>query len=213
MAKKRKPLPEVDPEPPSEVEDEETSEDEEELPTMDSIRSLLEPFDKNQLIEILKTAALKDPSLLSRITDSAESEPGHRKIFVHGLGREVTSESLAEAFATYGEIENCNIVSDKATGRSKGYGFVTFATRRGAMKALKEPQKRIGGRTAMCQLASARPLRAGEGGGGGAPAGRPGADVRGRVDGPEREPNCGGGSGNRGGAAFVLCGVGGGVGD
>lgn len=46
------------------------------------------------------------------------------------------------------------MVMDRATGKTKGYGFVLFKTRKGASKALREPQKRIGNRMASCQLAS-----------------------------------------------------------
>lgn len=43
---------------------------------------------------------------------------------------------------------------DKASGKCKGYGFVVFATRKGASKALKEPRKRIMDRVVSCQLAA-----------------------------------------------------------
>nr|XP_010906042.3 UBP1-associated protein 2A [Elaeis guineensis] len=108
-------------------------------------------------MELLKEAALKNPSLLSRISASAESDPVHRKIFVHGLGWDATTETLASVFCQYGEIEECRVVVDRNTGRSKGYGFVLFRTRAAARKALKEPQKRIGHRMTSCQLASFGP--------------------------------------------------------
>ncbi|OAY79112.1 UBP1-associated protein 2B [Ananas comosus] len=123
----------------------------------DSVRKLLEPFGKDQLVELLTEAALKSPSLLSRLSTSADADPVHRNIFVHGLGWDTTADALSAAFAPFGEIEECKVVSDRATGRCKGYGFVRFKTRAAAKRALKEPQKRIGNRSTSCQLASFGP--------------------------------------------------------
>ncbi|KAK1317789.1 Heterogeneous nuclear ribonucleoprotein 1 [Acorus calamus] len=121
------------------------------------VEKLLEPFTKEQLIELLKEAAEAHPDVMDRVTQSAESDPVHRKIFVHGLGWDTTAETLAEAFRGYGEIEDCNAVRDKVSGKSKGYGFILFKTRVGARRALLEPQKKIGNRMTACQLASAGP--------------------------------------------------------
>ncbi|KAF5191759.1 Ubp1-associated protein 2a [Thalictrum thalictroides] len=124
----------------------------------DSVRKLLEPFGKDQLIEILKEAALKNPSIIDRIIQSAETDTIHRKIFVHGLGWDATNETLIDSFKEYGDIEIGNVVNDKVTGKSKGYGFVQFKTRDGAQKALEQPQKKIGNRMTSCQLASFGPV-------------------------------------------------------
>lgn len=88
----------------------------------------------------------------------ADVDPVHRKIFVHGLGWDATAETLTSAFKQYGEIENCKAVCDKVSGKSKGYGFILFKSRRGARNALKEPQKKIGNRMTACQLASIGPV-------------------------------------------------------
>ncbi|KAL3752237.1 hypothetical protein ACJRO7_012963 [Eucalyptus globulus] len=135
----------------------ESSEDEDEASKSETIKQLLEPFAKDQLIAILKEASADDPSLLSELIKSTESDPVHRKIFVHGLGWDTTDEALTSAFKPFGPIEECKAVTDKATGRCKGYGFVLFKTRAATRKALKEPQKRIGNRTASCQLAASGP--------------------------------------------------------
>ncbi|XP_042480665.1 UBP1-associated protein 2B-like [Macadamia integrifolia] len=141
-----------------EDEDDEEEEEKDEASKRELIRKLLEPFGKDQLIEILKEAALKDRSVISNISKAAESDPVHRKIFVHGLGWDSTSENLVSAFKQYGQIEECNVVTDKVTGKSKGYGFVLFKTRKGARKALQQPQKKIGNRMTACQLASSGPV-------------------------------------------------------
>lgn len=139
--------------------EESSEEEEEEGSKSETLRKLLEPFGKDQIIEFLKEAAFKDRSIIERISQLAESDPAHRKIFIHGLGWDATSEQVLSIFKPYGDIEECRVVTDKVTGRAKGYGFVLFKTRRGAQKALKERQKKIGSRMVSCQLASAGPVQ------------------------------------------------------
>jgi heterogeneous nuclear ribonucleoprotein A1/A3 len=71
----------------------------------DAIRRLVEPFSKEQLMTLLTEAALKNPSVMSTISSSAQSDPEHRKIFVHGLNFDTTSEDLRQAFTPFGPIE------------------------------------------------------------------------------------------------------------
>nr|XP_010926240.1 UBP1-associated protein 2B isoform X1 [Elaeis guineensis] len=130
------------------------------LPTPDRLHRLLEPYTKDQLIGFLLDAAAADPDVLARIHAVADRDVSHRKIFVHGLGWDATRETLLQAFEPYGPIEDCNVVVDKVTGRAKGYGFVLFGSRAGAVRALKQPQKKIKNRVASCQLASIGPVPA-----------------------------------------------------
>ncbi|GJN06240.1 hypothetical protein PR202_ga23948 [Eleusine coracana subsp. coracana] len=99
--------------------------------------------------------------VLRTIHRAADSDPAQRKIFVHGLGWDVTADTLTEAFSPYGEIEDLRVVTDRNTGKCKGYGFILFRRRSGARAALQEPQKKIGNRTTACQLASVGPVPAG----------------------------------------------------
>ncbi|XP_075491419.1 UBP1-associated protein 2A-like [Primulina tabacum] len=133
--------------------DEEDNGEDEDLVDVPS-RSLLDSFTKEALISLLCEAAENHPDVAERILESAEADPSQRKIFVHGLKWDTTSEILSEEFVKYGEIENCRVIPDKTTGKSKGYGFVIYKSIRGASQALKEPQKIIGGRMTCCQLAS-----------------------------------------------------------
>ncbi|KAG1366479.1 UBP1-associated protein 2B [Cocos nucifera] len=123
----------------------------------EDVGNLLEPLTKEQLISLLRSAAASDPATLAEIHRLADLDPAHRKLFVHGLGWETTSDGLRAAFASYGEIEDCRVVADKATGRSKGYGFLLFRHRRSARQALRQPQKLIDNRMTACQLASTGP--------------------------------------------------------
>ncbi|XP_010555828.1 PREDICTED: probable RNA-binding protein ARP1 isoform X2 [Tarenaya hassleriana] len=83
------------------------------------------------------------------------------KVFVGGLAWETPKEAMREHFDKYGEILEAVIISDKITGRSKGYGFVTFKEADAAKRACEDPTPIINGRRANCNLASlgARPRR------------------------------------------------------
>ncbi|KAF7831502.1 UBP1-associated protein 2B-like [Senna tora] len=124
----------------------------------ESAEKLLEPFTKEQLYTLVKQAVEKYPDFVENIRQLADVDPAHRKIFIHGLGWDTTAETLTSVFGKYGEIEDCKAVTDKISGKSKGYAFILFKHRSGARKALKQPQKQIGSRTTSCQLASAGPV-------------------------------------------------------
>ncbi|KAM0038836.1 putative RNA recognition motif domain, nucleotide-binding alpha-beta plait domain superfamily [Helianthus debilis subsp. tardiflorus] len=132
-------------------------------PSPDQIQKLIEPYTKDQLIDFIVNAALSNPTLYTRIRHAADTDVSHRKIFVYGLGWDTTKETLTQTFKPYGEIEDCNVVIDRVTGKAKGFGFVQFRSRKGALKALKEPRKKINNRTASCQLASLGPVNSGSG--------------------------------------------------
>ncbi|KAF6164402.1 hypothetical protein GIB67_033126 [Kingdonia uniflora] len=57
------------------------------------------------------------------------------KLFVSGLSRLTTNEKLKEAFSPFGQLLQANIVVDRASGRSKGFAFVRYATIEEAEKA------------------------------------------------------------------------------
>ncbi|CAL0322867.1 unnamed protein product [Lupinus luteus] len=154
--------------PQEEEDDDEEEEDEEEEDQEqqqqhesddDPIEKLLEPLTKDQILILLSEAATKHRDVADRIRRMADADAAHRKIFVHGLGWDSTAETLISAFRQYGEIEDCKAVSDKVTGKSKGYGFILFKTRHAAREALKQPQKKIGNRMTACQLASIGPAQ------------------------------------------------------
>jgi heterogeneous nuclear ribonucleoprotein A1/A3 len=62
-------------------------------------------------------------------------------------------------FAQFGEVEEGAVILDKGTGKSRGFGFVTFRHMDGAQRSLKEPSKRIDGRMTVCQLAATGALQ------------------------------------------------------
>lgn len=61
-----------------------------------------------------------------------------KKIYVGNLPFSVTFDRLKELFSSYGQIEDAIVISDKFSGRSKGFGFVTFDNDNDADKAIAE---------------------------------------------------------------------------
>ncbi|XP_077412759.1 cold inducible RNA binding protein a isoform X2 [Vanacampus margaritifer] len=59
------------------------------------------------------------------------------KLFVGGLNFTTTEESLASAFGKYGNIEKVDVIKDKETGRSRGFGFVKYENVEDAKDALE----------------------------------------------------------------------------
>ncbi|XWS31981.1 hypothetical protein CRYUN_Cryun23aG0121400 [Craigia yunnanensis] len=76
------------------------------------------------------------------------------KIFVGGLAWETQRDTMRRYFEQFGEIVEAVVITDKNTGRSKGYGFVTFKDPEAAMRACQNPSPIIDGRRANCNLAS-----------------------------------------------------------
>ncbi|KAJ4951255.1 hypothetical protein NE237_028087 [Protea cynaroides] len=78
----------------------------------------------------------------------------HTKVFVGGLAWETQSEEMQKYFHQFGEILEAVVIIDKNTGRSKGYGFVTFRDPESARRACMDPNPMIDGRRANCNIAS-----------------------------------------------------------
>jgi RNA recognition motif-containing protein len=77
-----------------------------------------------------------------------------RRIFVGGLLPFTTSHDLTAFFEKFGGVEDSNIVLDKQTGNSKGYGFVTFREQAGAIAATLDPSPVINGKICNCNMSS-----------------------------------------------------------
>ena len=60
-----------------------------------------------------------------------------KKLFVGGLSYETTEETLKETFSQVGTVESANVITDKISGRSKGFGFVEMSSEKEAKKAIE----------------------------------------------------------------------------
>ena len=88
------------------------------------------------------------------------------KLYVGNLSYSVTVSTLEELFATVGEVASVNVITDRMTGRSRGFAFVEMTESAGAQKAIAELNGRdVDGRA--LKVAEARPQRERRGGGGG----------------------------------------------
>ncbi len=90
-----------------------------------------------------------------------------KKLYVGGLPYSTTQEELGEAFAQAGKVDSAIIISDKMSGRSKGFGFVEMSTDEEAQKAIEMFNgKDFGGRTLTVNEARPMEPRAPRGNGG-----------------------------------------------
>jgi RNA recognition motif-containing protein len=72
----------------------------------------------------------------------------NNKLYVGGLPYAVTNDRLQEIFAEYGSVESASVVSDKLTGRSRGFGFVAMSSDGEAQKAIESlNESQLDGRT------------------------------------------------------------------
>ncbi|KAL7085520.1 hypothetical protein ACP275_14G285600 [Erythranthe tilingii] len=76
------------------------------------------------------------------------------KVFVGGLAWETPTDVMRGYFEEFGDILEAVIIKDKNTGKSKGYGFVTFREAESANRACVDPNPVIDGRRANCNIAS-----------------------------------------------------------
>ena len=105
-----------------------------------------------------------------------------KKIYVGNLPFTATSESLSELFSKFGSVDSSKIVTDRDTGRSKGFGFVEMSDASEADSAIEKLHgSDLGGRA--LTVNEARPMEprtGGFGGGGGGRGGDRGGDRGGR---------------------------------
>jgi RNA recognition motif-containing protein len=119
-----------------------------------------------------------------------------KKLYVGNLSYSVDSSELEQLFGQHGQVVSAQIINDRDTGRSKGFGFVEMATDEEAQAAITGLNgQEHGGRTLTVNEARPREERSGGGGGGGG-RGYGGGGGGGRGFGG------GGGGGGRGGGGF-----------
>jgi cold-inducible RNA-binding protein len=90
------------------------------------------------------------------------------KLFVGNLSFNTTENDLQDAFAAHGTVVEANLMMDRATGRPRGFAFVTMGSAEEAQKAIAGLHgKQLDGRTLTVNVARPREERPGGGGGGG----------------------------------------------
>jgi len=87
------------------------------------------------------------------------------KIYVGNCSFDVTEQQLTDVFAAYGEVNNVNVITDRDTGRPRGFAFVEMADASSAQAAIRGVNGTdLGGRT--LNVNEAKPRNEGGGGGG-----------------------------------------------
>jgi cold-inducible RNA-binding protein len=91
-----------------------------------------------------------------------------RKLYVGNLAYSVSSSDLEQLFSQHGTVESAQVIEDRSTGRSKGFGFVEMASDEEAQAAIKALDGQDhGGRALTVNEAKPRAPRSGGGGYGG----------------------------------------------
>ncbi len=127
-----------------------------------------------------------------------------KKLYVGNLPFSVTEGTLTDWFSPFGNVESARLITDRDTGRSKGFGFVEFGSDEDAERAINEMNgKEMEGRALTVNEARPQEPRSGGGGRGGGGGGGYGGGGGGGYGG-------GGGGGGRGGRGGDRGGRGGG---
>lgn len=122
-----------------------------------------------------------------------------KKLYVGNLTYRVSSSDLEQLFSQFGSVESAEVISDRDTGRSKGFGFVEMSTdneARAAIEALNE-QEHDGRRLTVNEARPREPRTGGGGGGGGWRGGGGGGGGGGGAGGGGGRGRSGGGYDNR----------------
>jgi len=103
--------------------------------------------------------------------NSPEEQIMGKKLYVGNMSYDVDSSALEQLFATHGTVQSAQIISDRDTGRSKGFGFVEMSSDAEAQAAIAAMNGQDhGGRALTVNEAKPReerPRSGGSGGGGG----------------------------------------------
>jgi cold-inducible RNA-binding protein len=110
-----------------------------------------------------------------------ETESMGKKLFVGGLSWDTTDDGLRQAFQPFGEITEAKVITDRDTGRSRGFGFVTFNGDEEAKAAIAKMDGTVlDGKTIKVNEAQEKSPRGGGRPGGGFGGGRGGGGGRNR---------------------------------
>ncbi|MED6210118.1 Ribosome-interacting GTPase 2 [Stylosanthes scabra] len=129
----------------------------------------------NKLGNLLRQSAPRSgSSMLNYIRCMSSS-----RLFIGGLSYGVDDQCLKDAFSGFGDVVDARVVTDRDTGRSRGFGFVNFSSDESAGSALSAMDGQdLNGRVIRVSYANDRPPRGGGGGYGGGGGGYGGGGYR-----------------------------------
>jgi heterogeneous nuclear ribonucleoprotein A1/A3 len=102
---------------------------------------------------------LSEGAVVSRASDATQQSPSggikmqQNKLYVGNLAFSATQSDVEAAFSSYGELDEVRLITDRDTGRSRGFAFVTFSTQHDAESALEMNGKSLDGRNLIVNIA------------------------------------------------------------
>jgi len=120
---------------------------------MKKLKYFLAPFSNEQILEMITKIGADIQQAFDEIEKAAQKSTAHRRLFVRGLSWDLDRETFQAAFEEFGEVEESNLVMDKATGKTKGYGFIQFKNIDSAYTALAQGTAQVEGRQVFLSLA------------------------------------------------------------
>lgn len=116
---------------------------------------------------VSKHATSQFPAPSASLFQAIRSMSSSSKLFVGGLSYNTDEVTLKEAFSQYGEVVEARVILDRETGRSRGFGFITFTSTEAASSAIQAfDGQDLHGRTVRVNYATEKPRGGGFGGGG-----------------------------------------------
>ena len=96
--------------------------------------------------------------IIARVSNASKRKKSqaNSQVYVGNLAYRVKDEDLREFFAKFGSIQDVRIVKNRQTGRSKGFGFVTFSDDPSAQAATEAHGELMSGRNLVVRIAKAR---------------------------------------------------------
>lgn len=114
------------------------------------------PSNLVQIIIIVVAVIAVVGLLITLIRSRRKGSADNNQIYIGNLAYRVSEHQLRDLFSRFGRIERVRIVKDSRSGRSKGFGFVTFSTTSQAQKALSMHGHDFRGRTIVVRIAKQR---------------------------------------------------------
>lgn len=119
------------------------------------VKKIVQTMAYDQLSNLMVQICTRNADAFQLLHEAWSRDVNNRKLYIRNLNFETSTETLNAVFAPYGVIVDCAVIKDKASGKNKGFGFVTFATAEEAQRAISNPPPSIDGRPASVALAAA----------------------------------------------------------
>ncbi|KAL8430676.1 hypothetical protein ACSSS7_005774 [Eimeria intestinalis] len=118
-----------------------------------SLRHFLAPLSREQLLDLLSWAALRDRQVYEQCAERVHASPSSRRLMVRNVHYSTSDERFTSFFETFGCVDDALIVRER-DGQSRGYGFVTFTYPEGVNRCFVACPLTLDGRQLHVKLAA-----------------------------------------------------------